>query len=167
MKKMVLLIAMFAFFTSSFAAIGNSFVPKKATEIYLSMAGNRKISLKDLSEISVKDYQQITGKHLNFFEKITFKIGQKKLRNSISADGTITNKKLLKAMVSDGDHSTGFHVGGFALGLFLGLIGVLIAYVAGGDDDVKRNRAKWAWIGLGLSVIISVILVLTIKAPVY
>ena len=117
------------------------------------MANNMKISLKDLSIISVNDYQKLSGKHLNFFEKMTFKAGQKKLRNSISADGTITNKKLVKAIES-GDHSVGFHLCGFALGFLLGLIGVLLAYVIGGDEDVKKNRAKWAWIGLGLFVVI-------------
>ena len=62
---------------------------------------------------------------------------------------------------NDGDHSTGFHVGGFLLGFFLGLIGIVIAYVAGGDDDVKRNRAKWAWIGFGAYVVIFLALLLS------
>jgi len=119
------------------------------------------ISLKELSVINVKDYEKLTGKHLNFFQKFTFKAGQKNLRNSIAADGTITNKKLLKAM-SDGDHSVGFHLGGFALGFFLGLIGVLLAYLIGGDEDVKKNRAKWAWIGFGLFVVVYLVLILVI-----
>ncbi|MEO6219018.1 MAG: hypothetical protein ABIO81_01225, partial [Ginsengibacter sp.] len=101
----------------------------------------------------------ISGRHLNFFDRLGFNLAQKKLRRSINADGTIDNKKLNR-FLDQGDHSTGFHIGGFLLGFFLGLIGVLIAYVAGGDDDVKRNRAKWAWIGLGISVVISLIVVL-------
>ncbi len=153
MKKIIFLFTAFAVFTTSFGAIGISYNPKKATEVYLPMANNMKISLKDLSIISVNDYQKLSGKHLNFFEKMTFKAGQKKLRNSISADGTITNKKLVKAIES-GDHSVGFHLGGFALGFLLGLIGVLLAYVIGGEEDVKKNRAKWAWIGFGLFVVI-------------
>jgi len=129
--------------------------------VYLPIAKNVQISLKELSLISVKDYEKLSGKHLNFFQRFTFKAGQKKLRNSFAADGTITNKKLLKAM-SDGDHSVGFHLGGFALGFLLGLLGVLLAYVIGGDEDVKKNRVKWAWIGFGLFVVFYLILVLIV-----
>jgi hypothetical protein len=161
MKKIIFLFTSCVFFATSFGAIGISYKPTKATEIYIPMANNMKISLLDLSVISVNDYQKVSGKHLNLFEKLTFKAGQKKLRNSISTDGTITNKKLLKAIES-GDHSMGFHLGGFALGFFLGLIGVLLAYVIGGDEDVKRNRAKWAWIGLGIFVVIYLVAFLSL-----
>jgi hypothetical protein len=166
MKKVLFLFLAFAIAITSLASSGISSLPKKATEIYLPITKDLKISLMDLSVIKVKDYEKLTGKHLNFFEKITFKAGQRKLRNSISADGTITNKKLLKA-VSDGDHSVGFHLGGFALGFFLGLIGILIAYILKGDEDVDRNRRKWAWIGFGIYVVILVAFLLTIKVPTY
>jgi len=156
MKKAFLLLVAFALFTTSFAASGYSTLPKKATEIYLPIGQNAKISLMDLSTMKVKDYEQLTGKHLNFFQKLTFKAGQKKLRNSFSADGTVTNKKLLKAVSSDGITS-GFNIGWFALGFFLGVIGVLLSYVISGDEDVKRNRQKWAWIGLGVAVLIIII----------
>ena len=103
---------------------------------------------------------------MNFFQKAAFKAGQKKLKNSFSADGTITNKRLVKAMES-GDHSRGFHIGGFALGFLLGIIGVLLAYVIGGDEDVKKNRAKWAWIGFGLYVVLLIALLVSVNNSVY
>ena len=159
MKKLFLLLSAIALFTTSFAASGYSSLPKKATEIYLSVGQNNKISLMELSTMKVKDYEQLTGKHLNFFQKLTFKAGQKKLRNSFSADGTITSKKLLKALSSDGITS-GFNIGWFALGFFLGLIGVLLSYVINGDEDVKRNRQKWAWIGFGVWVLIIIIAII-------
>jgi hypothetical protein len=160
MKKLSLLIAILAIFTISFASsiIKNS--PKKATEIYLPIGNNTKISLMDLSIISVKDYQKISGKHLNFFQRMSFKAGQKQLRNSIAKDGTINNKKLLKAMVDRGDGTIGFNIGWFALGLFLGLIGVLLSYIINGDQDLKRNRQKWAWIGWGVWVVILILTLL-------
>ncbi|MDQ6755946.1 MAG: hypothetical protein M3004_03340 [Bacteroidota bacterium] len=161
MKKLLLLLTAFCVFVNSFAAFEVKPVAKKATEIFLPIGNTgQKISLMDLSTINVKDFEKISGKHLNFFDRLSFKAGQKKLRNSIGADGTINNKKLLKFTDSDGDHSTGFHLGGFALGLLLGIIGVLLAYVIGGDEDVKRNRAKWAWIGFGIYVVVVVILVI-------
>ncbi len=159
MKKILLFIAAFAIFTTSFGATGFSYAPKKATEIYLPIGKDMQISLMDFSQITVKDYEKLSGKHLNFFEKMSFKAGQKKLRKSFAADGTVTNKKLLKMMSAD-DHSVGFHLGGFALGFGLGLIGVLIAYIITGDHDVDRNRRKWAWIGLGVYVVLVVALII-------
>ena len=158
MKKILILFAAFALFTTCFGAVGILISPKKASEVYIPMGKNMQISLMDLSHIKVKDYEKITGRHLSFFEKMTFKAGQKKLRNSIAADGTITNKKLAKVMM-DSD-TMGFNVGWFALGFFLGLIGVLLSYVINGDSDVKKNRQKWAWIGFGVWVVILLVVVL-------
>lgn len=160
MKKLLFLLTSFCLFTTSFAAFEIKPVAKKATEIFLPVGKDVKISLIDLSVISVKDFEKLTGKHLNFIDRIGFKAGQKKLRKSINTDGTINNKRLLKFTDGDGDHSSGFHVGGFLLGFFLAAIGVLIAYVAGGDEDVKRNRTKWAWIGFGLYAAIIITLAL-------
>ena len=105
-----------------------------------------------LSTIDVKDFGRISGRHLKFLDRLAFKAGQKKLRNSIAKDGTINKKRLTKLM-GEGDHSTGFHLGGFALGFLLPIIGVLLAYAIGGNEDVKRNRAKWAWIGFGSFIV--------------
>lgn len=100
---------------------------------------------------------------MNFFNKVTFKIGQRNLKNSISEDGTITNKKLSKAFSNSG---YGFNAGWFVIGLLGGLIGVLLAYVINGEEDLKKNRQKWAWIGFAAWVVIYVILLASIKVPV-
>lgn len=160
MKNFIFLLAAFALFASSFAASSINVAPKKATEIFVPMANNLQISLQDLSVISVKDFQLVSGKKFNFFQKVAFKAGQRKLKNGISADGTITNKKLIKAIQSD--NSVGFHIGGFALGFLVGLIGILIAYLIKGDPEVDRNRIKWAWIGFGAWLAILVALLLTV-----
>jgi hypothetical protein len=159
MKKILVLLAVVSFYTASFASTGFSSVPKNANQMYIPMGNNTRITLMDLSEMKVKDYEKLSGKHLNFFQKLAFKAEQKKLRNSISEDGTITNKKLANAFAY-GDGSLGFNIGWFALGLFLGLIGVLLSYIINGDPDVKRNRQKWAWIGWGVWVVILVITLL-------
>lgn len=164
MKKVFTLLAAIALFATSFASSGfNLSSAKRASEVYLTINKNTQISLKDLSEIKIKDYEKLSGKHLNFFERMTFKAGQKKLRNSFAADGTITNKKLVRMMSPD-DHSVGFHIGGFALGFFLGLIGVLIAYIIKGDEAVDRNRRKWAWIGFGVYVFLLAALVIAVTS---
>lgn len=154
MKKIVILLFGFALITTAFASyVVVPSAPKKAMEIYLPLGKNMQISLKDLSQIRVKDYEKLTGNHLNFFQKMSFKAGQKKLRNSISADGTIKNQRLSK-LLSAGDVTNGFNIGWFALGLFLGLIGVLLSYIIKGDAEVKKNRQKWAWIGFGVWIVI-------------
>lgn len=166
MKKVFTFFAALAILSTSFAASGYSSLTKNANDIYIPLGKNIQISLNDLSVIKIKDYEKITGKNLNFFQKMSFKAGQRQLRKSIARDGTITNNKLLKAM-SYGDHSVGFHIGGFALGFLLGILGVLLAYVIGGDEDVKRNRAKWAWIGFGTYVVILIVILLSVRVPVY
>ncbi|HEV8284858.1 MAG TPA: hypothetical protein VGQ09_11150 [Chitinophagaceae bacterium] len=77
---------------------------------------------------------------MSLVEKISFKIAQRKLRKSINADGTIESKKLV-IFFQKKVGRYGFHLGGFALGFLLGLIGVLIAYLI--IDDYKPNRVRW------------------------
>ncbi len=113
--------------------------------------------LKKIAAMNVKEFEAFTGKHMNFIERALFKIEQRKLNNSIDQAGNITNKKLDKYLHKSSDNSSGFHLGGFALGFLLGLIGVLIAYLAFKDDN-KQNRIKWAWIGTAVIVAISLAL---------
>jgi hypothetical protein len=158
MKKIFILFVAFSLTTTAFAFSGFSFLPKKASEVYLPVgSGGQKISLLDLSKIDVKSFEILSGRHLNFFDRLGFKLAQKKLRKSINADGTIDNKKLNK-FLAEGDHTTGFHLGGFALGFLVGLIGVLIAYLI--NDENKKNRVKWAWIGFGIGLVLYLIIIL-------
>ncbi len=124
----------------------------------------KKISLFELSTISKPELEKLTGKKMNFAQRLAFKGTQRKLQKGMNADGVITNKKLQKAFGAKGDGG-GFHLGGFALGFLLGLIGVLIAYVAF-NDDLKSSRVKWAWLGLAAAVVISLILVLAVFSSV-
>lgn len=160
MKKLSLaLVAFFmmAFTFSAFASEGAP-APKKASEIFFNVGSTgERISLQELSTISREELELRTGKKMNFGEKIAFKKAQKKLNKGIDEDGNLTSKKLKKAFA---DGESGFHLGGFALGFLVGLIGVVIAYII--NDDYKRNRVKWAWIGFGAAVAISVALVLLV-----
>lgn len=128
----------------------------KASEMFIPIGVNGdKISLYDLSRISISGVQAYTGRKMKFADRVIFRMAQKKLSQSIDADGTINDRKLQKFM-SKKDGTTGFHFGGFALGFFLGLIGVLIAYLI--KDDKKKNRVKWAWIGLAVIFVLSLAL---------
>jgi hypothetical protein len=158
MKKILALFVALSILTSSFASVIPTEAPKKASEIFVPIGKTGKqISLLDLSQISLKDFEVVSGQKLKFAEKISFKLAQKQIRNSINSDGTLNNKKLEKVLTRPAGE-TGFHLGGFALGFLLGLIGVLIAYLI--KDDYKSNRVKWAWIGLGVIVVLSILLAL-------
>ena len=156
MKKIILLFTALCFVVSSFAAFTLEAPLVKASEVYITVGKNgEKISLLDLSRMKVKDLQELTGKKMKFFDKIGFTIAQKKLRESINSDGTFSQKKMQKFFKKADDGTSGFHIGGFALGFLLGLIGVLIAYLI--NDDKKKNRVKWSWIGLAVIVVILIL----------
>ncbi|HEX2608579.1 MAG TPA: hypothetical protein VHK91_14420 [Flavisolibacter sp.] len=154
MKKIFTLLVAFVVLSTSFAAV----VPpvKKASEIYLPIGTGKQISLLDLSTISVKDFETVSGREMKFADKIGFKMAQRELRKSINQDGTLDSKKLNK-FFKKADMTSGFHLGGFALGFLLGLIGVLIAYLI--NDDKKSSRVKWAWLGLAAWIVLLLIFV--------
>jgi len=125
----------------------NSRPVPNAADIYIHAGKNGKqISLLELSMISRHGLEELTGRKMNFIERASFHITQKKLRKGIDGSGRITDWKLQKALGAGGQK--GFHAGGFFLGLLLGPIGVIIAYLI--KDEKKRNRVKWAWIGFGI-----------------
>lgn len=157
MKKIFALLFLCSFVLQSFA-VGTATPPhRNAADVWLPVGKTgKKISLLELSRIDVKSFETLTGRQLHSFDRFGFKLAQRKLRNSIRPDGTIHSKKL-ERYLSDGDRSTGFHIGGFALGFFVGLLGVLIAYLI--RDDYKRNRVKWAWIGFGIFMVLYIALV--------
>jgi hypothetical protein len=103
MKRIVTFVLALSFLATSFAAgTASIVVPKKspapnANQILIPIGKNgQKVSLMDLSQMRVKDYEALSGKKLKFMEKIEFSLGQKQLRNSIKADGTINAKQLSK-----------------------------------------------------------------------
>ena len=153
MKKILLLSTAVFFLTAGFAT--NNAAKKravKASEVYVPIGNTGQIiSLLDLSRIKVKDVENFTGKKMSFADRMKFKAAQRQLKRNISPDGTINNKIFAKA-AKKSDITSGFHLGGFALGFFLSLIGVLIAYLI--NDELKPSRVKWAWIGAAISLII-------------
>lgn len=160
MKKAIILFALIAFFSATYSATSSNSVtpaknPVKASDVYLPVGKKGQlISLMDLSQIRVKDLENLTGKKMKLIDKINFKIGQRELKKSINSDGSF-NKKKIEKFFSRADVTSGFHLGGFALGFLLSIIGVLIAYLI--KDDKKQARVKWAWIGFAVSLVIIII----------
>lgn len=164
MKKIFALFFALSLFTISFAS-PNVLAPKKPSKLDANAImipigeKGQAVSLMDLSRMKVKELEAITGEKMKLVDKIGFLAAQKQLRSSINVDGTISSKKLEKvAAKAKADGDSGFHLGGFALGFLLGLIGVLIAYLI--KDDKKKNRVKWAWLGLVAWLVIWLIFVI-------
>jgi hypothetical protein len=151
MRKLLIILNLVLFINGAFANV-NSLVPvKNGSEIFISVGTTgHKISLLELSRISVKDMQTLTGKRMNIIEKLEFKAAQKKLREHIKADGGF-DKKFSKKIEKYFAGGSPFHVGGFLLGFLLGIIGVLIAYLI--KDSKKSGRVLWAWVGFGIALV--------------
>jgi len=157
MKKLLLVFVTFLIVAVSTASapVNSSPGNKKiyASEVFIPIGNTgTKISLLELSTISTAGLEELTGNKMNFLERRSFFNAQKKIKRGIDSDGVVTKKQLKKLYYDGIDGTTGFHLGGFALGLFLGPIGVLIAYLI--NDGKKTNRVKWAWVGFGVVVLI-------------
>ncbi|HET6767220.1 MAG TPA: hypothetical protein VFH08_07470 [Chitinophagaceae bacterium] len=158
MKKTIILFALIAFISATSSATSSIFIkppknPVKASEVYLPVGkAGELISLMDLSRISVKDYETLTGKKMKFINKMNFKIGQRQLKKSINPDGTFSKKKMEKFFTKAAEDGGGFSLVGLALGLLLSLVGVLIAYLISGEN--KKSTVTWAWIGAAISLVL-------------
>jgi hypothetical protein len=134
----------------------------KASAIRIPIGSTGKfINLQELSTIKTSDFEVLSGRKMSWFRRMEFKLAQKKIRHSINADGTVNDKRL--ATMGGGyydDDDNSFHIGGFALGFFLGLLGVIIAYII--NDDNHHRRVRWAWFGFG--IFIAVLLVVAALA---
>ena len=152
MKRIISMLVFLSIVTIGNSAVNIEVKPSlNANEVYLH-AGNtgKMISLFDLSKISLKDIEKLTGRNMKLFDKIGFKLAQNKLRSSINNDGTFNKKqveKFLRKAPQRGDPA----LVGLLLGNYLGPIGVLIAYLI--NDNKKKQRTSWAWIGLVINVI--------------
>jgi hypothetical protein len=107
--------------------------------------------IKRFLELTPKQYEELTGKDMKLSQKVSFKLAQWKIKRMLKKGKTVD----LMSMTKKGIDTSDFNIAGFLLGFFLSLIGVLIAYLIGGDDIIK-----WAWLGAGLSLIIWLLAVL-------
>lgn len=139
MKKILVVIAvLFSVNVTSAAFIVSQPVENPVVE---TKAQKERAIMEMVTKMSVKDYEVLTGKKMNFIERLGFKVTKKRFEKKLAMAESI---------------SSGFNIGGFALGFFLGLIGVLISYVFIKDANLR----KWSWIGLGAAVIIYLIIII-------
>ncbi len=108
MKKFSFLFVGLFVLSASFATSAVVSPRVMASQVMIPLGNTGKtISLMDLSRISVKDFESLTGRNYNLFQEIGFKIAQKKMRNNINPDGTVNAKQLDKLMKASNPAITG------------------------------------------------------------
>lgn len=156
MKKMVLsavLVMGSLFVLQSAHAISNtsSLVVPVATPTVTSVEPDNDRLVQEFLKLTPKRYEELTGQKMSMSQKISLKLAQKKIKRMLKKGEKVD----LVAMSKKGIDTSDFNIGGFLLGIFLFLIGVLIAYLIGGDDLIK-----WAWLGAGLVAVIWLLVLL-------
>lgn len=101
--------------------------------------------LKVFANMSMKEYEQLTGQKSNFFQRLSFRMNQHRARVMLKAydygDGPTTLQKISWLLK----------------GILLGPIAVALAYIFLKDDD--RELIKWAWFGfIGFTAIVVILL---------
>ncbi len=133
-----------------FTALLTSAVPVRVNE---STPAPERVTVDALLNMNSREFAEVIGHKLSLKEKIVFRIAQRELRKDMKREGLQSDTTLdVQQMMADGEK--GFYFGGFILGMLLGLIGVLIAYL------MKRDKAfiRSTWIGWGVWVALLVIL---------
>ena len=114
-------------------------------------------SIKKFSTMTFNEYETTLGHKASKLEKFAFERMQKKSVKMLDENRNLRSKYERK-FNSMYEGSGGSFFGGFALGFFLGAIGLLLAYVAFKDGGQKK-RIEGAWWGFGVATILFVILI--------
>ena len=109
------------------------------------------LSVDQVLSMDTRTLSDIIGHRLTLKERLSFQVARRGLRESFRKEGLRGDAQVdLQQLMAEGEK--GFYFGGFVLGLLLGLIGILIAYL------MKRDKAfiRSAWIGWGVWIAIVV-----------
>ena len=133
-----------------FTAILTSAIPVRVTEPAPTAAT---VTVDALLNMNNREFAEVIGHKLSLKEKIVFRIAQHELRKDMKREGMQSDTNIdVRKIMDEGEKK--FHIGGFFLGFFLQVIGILIAYL------IKKDKAfiRSAWIGWGVWVALLVIL---------
>ena len=101
------------------------------------------LTTQELLNLSPKTYQQITGQKLTIKQRIVLFMTKKALKKQMQAGLDPDPQKVVE------DVKAQFNWGAFALGLFLGLIGLLISFAF-----KDKNAWRYALMGWGMFILI-------------
>ena len=131
--------------------VGSAVTPlAKGTEVVPKPSAFTGMTIKDFLALTPRKYKDLTGKTMSLPQKLSLKIAQYKIKRNLKQNKQVDLSKFTPE-VDRGD----FNIAGFAMGVILGPIGVLIAYLIG-----DRTVIKWSWIGgiIWLGIVLLVII---------
>lgn len=148
------LIGFLQFTFSALALSDKTMTDPPAGKIFISLPGTTiSITLADFVKLDAKGFKMLTGKKLSFVEKISFTINQKRFRKCIREDGTVNLIKFEKYS----KEPFRFSIGGFMLGLFLWLPGLIVSLFVN-DKKKRKDRFLSALIGCFITSLILIYL---------
>jgi hypothetical protein len=160
MRKVWALLLTFSLVANCFASVAAEAPPLKAGNIFIPIGQKGKqVSLLKLSSIKTNEWEALTGERMKWMDKIALRKAQRELRKAIYPNGAVNVKKLERLAGRGAPHHD-FHLGGLLLGLFLGWVGVLVAYLIQGEK--AKRRVKWAIIGFAISAFIILVILFSV-----
>jgi hypothetical protein len=135
----LLVLSLLFVFENNYAAVAPSSAILPASNSSSVKPGNpfKNFTVEQFLQLTPKKYKEITGKRMSLTQKLSLKYAQHKVKKMMKKGKTIDMAAFTKEL-----DTSDFNIGGFVLGLLLGPIGILIAYLI--DDPLV---IKWAWIG--------------------
>lgn len=110
------------------------------------------MTIKEFLSLTPRKYKELSGKRLSLSQKLNLRIAQYKIKRMIRK-----NKQLDAMVIGKALDGNDFHIPGFIIGIVLGPVGVLIAYLIEGKNSAMF---QWAiigaliWLGLFLLVVL-------------
>ncbi len=154
-KQLFILVMLLVFNYGAFAAVlpsatNNNTTASETPKKQLSITDQlRMAQMKAFASMTVENYGELRGNRLNVFEKLAFKVNQRRAKN------------LLKTYSKHDEPNVLTKISWLCKGILLGPIALLIGYLFLKDDD--RELIKWIWFGFAGLAAIVVILLLTLK----
>ena len=127
-------------------------VNKHLTKDHADLSPFPTMTVNEFLSLTPKRYQQLTGKKLSLPQKVSLKIAQYKVKKMVRNNRQVD----LLSMARDVD-TNNFDILGFILGVVLGPLGVLIAYLIEGKGSATFSWAiigALVWLGLFLLVVL-------------
>jgi hypothetical protein len=151
MKKIkLLLVAVFSIYAFSGVNMVYGFSvikPVDNAKQPISLATSKYINASEFVKLSAKEFGALTGKKLNLFQRLSFNITKARMKHDLKK-----NPNLKITDYIDADTSTTFRLDilWLILGILIGPIGVLIAYLS----HQEKYKITSSWIGFAVWLIL-------------